>query len=228
MESIVIAIISALGIGLGSFLTYLYNKRQASNEEKKIDNQALTEREKNAQSFSLEAFKIFREAYENDLKDLRGRVLATEIAEKKCREDYDNLEEKFEKLKLNLKLLELALPELPTPMWTKSSDGIILRLNKAFEDKYLRPLGKWNDEYIGKTDIEFWGKDIGSVYHNNDLLVMKTGKTQVFKEPVLQADGTIKHDFTIKYVRKIDDQYVIGLGGIALEGDIVDMLLLLK
>lgn len=225
MEAIIIAAISTIGVLLGSFLTYLYQKRQASNEAKRIDNESITEREKNSQSFGIESFKIFREAYEQDLKDLRDRIISAEIAEKRCKEDYDSLSTKFEKLKLDLRLLELALPELPTPMWTKSSDGVILKLNKAFEDKYLRPLGKWNEEYIGKTDIEFWGKEIGQIYHDNDIIVMKSGKTQIFREPVKQPDGKIVYDYTIKYVRKLDDEYVIGLGGIALAEDIVKMLI---
>ena len=141
MESIIVALISTLGVGIGAFLTYLYNKRQAANEAKKIENAAIVDREKNTMDYTLASFTLFKETAEQDIKDLRARIIETEIKERKCSEDYIELSKKYETLRSDIHLLELALPDLPTPMWTKSDTGVMLKLNKAYESKYLVPLG---------------------------------------------------------------------------------------
>ena len=86
------------------------------------------------------------------------------------------------------------------------------------------PLGKSREDYIGKTDVDFWGKEIGEIYTRNDQVVIHSKKPMVTVEPVNTNDGVSKV-YVIKYPYLISEQYVVGLGGIAIGEDFVESLM---
>lgn len=231
MEATVLSvIIGALVAIVPAVLTYLYQRSQIRNEKNKMTlerEEMLLKIDKDRdiaiKESNLSEFDIFRKAYIEDRALLHKELTEAKLAEEECILKSKKLEEDMRQLKNQLLLLQISLPELPIPMWTKSDTGVFLAVNKAFETIYLDPIGKKAEECIGKTDVEVWGIEIGSIYQRHDLSAMKTGKTESFVEP-LKTASTIKTIYVLRYVRKLDNSYIVGVGGLAFEESLLNSL----
>jgi hypothetical protein len=145
------------------------------------------------------------------LREMQERCIAIELK-------YAHLQTRFQ-------LLESATNNLPFPMWTKSagtaeSPGVMLTMNKAYADFFLKPVGKTINDYRGKTDAEMWGTEIGSRYWQGDLEVMNTGAQVklVVASHILDSEGKPVKITVYKYPRKING-VIVGIGGIAIPRD---------
>lgn len=130
--------------------------------------------------------------------------------------------EKVAGLQNELLMHQSATISNPLPMWIKSvgtatEPGKMLAVNEAFEDLYLRPIGRRATEYIGLSDRDFWGSEIGDSYWAQDLEVIYSGEI---------ADVTANHPFkkkngvpiqlrVIKYPRYFG-RTMIGVAGVAI------------
>ena len=110
-----------------------------------------------------------------------------------------NQESEYDRLKSNMILLSLADDTYPNPKWLKSTDGIMLRLNKAYEDLFLRPLNYTRSDYIGNDDYAIFSKDIADNFRKHDRYVLKIGKPVTFMETVIMPDGTRENVEVTKY-----------------------------
>ena len=54
-------------------------------------------------------------------------------------------------------MLSLGEDNYPNPKWVKSVDFMMLKLNKAYEDLYLKPYGMRRADYIGRYDYDILG-----------------------------------------------------------------------
>ena len=80
-----------------------------------------------------------------------------------------------------------SLANLPNPYWIKKYDPIrddfvMVYLNDAYEEDYLISVGKTKDEYIGKTDTEFWGAEVAEAYNRHDREILTSKSSDIFKE----------------------------------------------
>lgn len=102
-----------------------------------------------------------------ELNELKVRILSLE---------KENIE-----LTARIEVLTYSSFESPLPAWVKSVDGRMIALNRAYEDLFLIPNNRTVDDYIGKTDEEFWGSlgapEVGRDYWETDLRVLATEKT---------------------------------------------------
>jgi two-component system, OmpR family, aerobic respiration control sensor histidine kinase ArcB len=74
---------------------------------------------------------------------------------------------------------ENILANLPGHVYWKDKDGVYLGCN----NKQARSLGqKQGLEIIDKTDCDLLGSEIGNKIRENDLLIMKTGQSEVIEE----------------------------------------------
>lgn len=101
--------------------------------------------------------------------------LKKEVAEKQV--TIETIDEELTRLKASFLTLNYSIEQFPFPMWIKSTGtytkpGIMLYLNPAYEEYYLEPIGKTRLDYIGKTDAEFWGNPLGTMYWSNDMKVI--------------------------------------------------------
>jgi PAS domain-containing protein len=112
-----------------------------------------------------------------------------------------------------LMLLESVHNDLPLPQWIKDKHGRMLALNKSYVNVFLAALGKDADDYIGKTDEDVWGKDIGSKYMLHDEWVMEKKQPIYLEEVVKTTDGNVLWQI-FKYPR-FEDGVVVGVGGLA-------------
>lgn len=111
-------------------------------------------------------------------------------------------------------LLESAHMDLPIPMWLKDTKGIMLALNASYEQTFLIPNGKTTSDYIGKTDIDVWGQEIGTQYWKHDQQVLRTGRKFDGKE-IVEVDGEKTEYRVIKYAR-FAGRTKIGIAGLAI------------
>lgn len=154
------------------------------------------------------------------LKNMQEQLDAMRVENERCRKfeiDYNN---RVASLQAKIIMLESATMNLPLPMYlktvgTEGSPGTMLAVNEAYERMYLMPFGKNAADYIGKTDVEFWGEKLGTFYWLNDLTVVQTG--EIFDDdsisPFKGKDGDRKKVRVIKYPRYFGAS-MIGIAGI--------------
>lgn len=134
-------------------------------------------------------------------------------SEKELSERVGRLENLYQQCLYKLQLMESAHYDLPIPAWLKDTSGTMLSVNKAYEEIFLIPLGKSATDYIGKTDSEFWGEDLGSEYSKNDQKVFRSGKSQIVTETVMLPNMETTKWMILKYIRMAGNTKV-GIAGI--------------
>lgn len=149
----------------------------------------------------IATYKDLLERVEKELIDIKSenRIM---------REEIDDVRSKNKELQGQMILLQSADNLYPFPMWLKSPNGTMLVIN----DEYVRIFNIKKSEYIGKTDVEIWGEEVGTSYWNNDLKILKGKKLYVGRENVPTGSGEW---LIIKFPLKIGD-IVIGLKGYAI------------
>lgn len=134
-----------------------------------------------------------------------------------CKEEIMKMREELNELKSKLIVLESAHFDIPFPMWLKSLDCKMISLNTEYENHFLSPIKKRAKDYIGKTDHEFWGMEIGKEYAFNDNLTLKSKNGYWSgKERIKIGEEEYTDQWTVvKYVR-YSGRTPIGIGGIAI------------
>jgi len=109
-----------------------------------------------------------------------------------------------EKLRASEAFYHSLVETLPQNIFRKDLNGRFTFANKRF----CQSLGVKLEELVGKTDFDFYPPELANKYKNDDLLVIRTGKTfetieenqppggskmyvQVCKTPIRDADGKI-------------------------------------
>jgi len=169
-------------------------------------------------------FKAISDAYAIEFERQNKKLIDLEARVQACADNEAEQASKIRNLQLTIKSISIQGLQLPIPMWMKDELGTMISLNDDYEKSFLLPLGKSREDYIGKTDVEFWGKEIGEIYSSNDQAVIQSKKPMVTVEPINTVKG-IDKVYAIKYPYLISEQYVVGLGGIAISEDFVDSLI---
>ena len=173
-------------------------------------------------------FSELKQGYSDEYTRLQQEIQSIKEAEEECTKRNLELEGKFMKLSAQFRLFQISKPQLEAPAWVKDPHGVMLALNDEYERKYLLPLGKTREDYIGKNDIEMWGKEIGEAYMRLDRMVISTGRPQSSIEPLSTRNG-VKSIYVIKYpltVPGIEGQkpFIMGIGGHTVEPALVDQM----
>lgn len=180
------------GGGLGVFLTFkLGNRKQNQSElEKVID----TYRERTLEDSAV-------------IKELRDRIDQLERITNKRDLEVVNLRNQ-------LMLFESSHVDIPLPMWLKDVNGVMLFLNREFEDTFLRPIGKTSHDYIGKRDADIFEKKDAEAFAKSDAEVYRKKRPTRFIEEVTR-NGEVFEVTSIKYPRFLGNT-IIGIGGVLL------------
>ena len=198
---IIITIVSSLG-GY-KILDAITNAWRARKQEGRDDDEFLSSNFKEL----LAMYKAERDEKQSliDRQSNAIQVLTLQVRE---------LEDHVRDLKTTLSTMEALHLDLPLPQWVKDKKGRVISMNKAFEDIFLLPIGKTLEDYIGYTDTEVWGEEIGSEYAENDLEVLRKRRAIHNVETVLTKSGKKKYWYTFKYPIW-QNRSIIGVGGIA-------------
>lgn len=156
--------------------------------------------------------------YQDVLRDLSSEITRLRGVERNCTELMMQYGREISDLRTKIVMLESAQMSSPLPMWLKSTGtddrpGVMLAVNRAYEDMFLLPFGKTADDYIGRTDAEIWGDALGSGYWENDLSVIRSGNSlDILEVNPLTDKRTLR---VIKYPRMYNGR-IIGIAGIAI------------
>lgn len=162
-------------------------------------------------------FQILREAYKDEFIRYGEKFdkLNAKYAVLEAR--LEELQLENERLKENLRHVEVTYPDLPVPMWLKDQNGMMLSLNQAYEDAFLLPQGKTRVNYIGHYDEDIWGEDIAAMFRGNDLAAATEKKLSFVIEDSIE-NSLLKDWEFFKYPKYVDGIF-IGVGGLALPKD---------
>lgn len=129
-------------------------------------------------------------------------------------EKIDMLERKLYDLHNKILLMESSHSDLPLPQWLKDTNGVMLALNKAYEDYFLTPISKSSADYIGANDYQIWPADIADNLFANDREVMRLRKP-IRRKEIMKVNGHTQEIEVIRYPR-YSGRTLIGIAGIAL------------
>ncbi|MEW6530094.1 MAG: PAS domain S-box protein [Thermodesulfobacteriota bacterium] len=126
---------------------------------------------------------------------------------------YEISERKLAERKLYKTLIRrnAILDNIPDMAWLKDSEGTFLAVNEPF----AKACGISKEELCGKTDFDFWPKDMAQRYKDDDEEVMKTRKRKSIEETLVHREGQDVWIETIKSPIYDENGAVIGTTGIA-------------
>jgi hypothetical protein len=105
----------------------------------------------------------------------RERVVSLEAENKLLESKIEKLEAKVIQLTLDVKLLRSHSEHYHFPEWVKDGNQRLRHGNDAFRLHFIEAQGRELSDYIGKTDIEFHGPEIGEYYREKSLKVFESG-----------------------------------------------------
>ncbi|MGD0282073.1 MAG: ATP-binding protein [Dissulfurispiraceae bacterium] len=108
--------------------------------------------------------------------------------------------------------LRTLLQTIPDLIWLKDKDGVYLSCNAMFE----RALGAREADILGKTDYDFYDRELADLFREHDRKTMATGKPLSYEEWItFAADGHHALVHIIKTPMHDDNGNLIGVLGIA-------------
>lgn len=117
----------------------------------------------------------------------------------------------FREMKLERSRLQALLSAIPDPVFVKNANGVFMSCNKAFE----RLLGAPEKSILGKTDYDFFDKDLADFFREKDRAATAAGRPLSNEEWLeFAADGYSGLFETTKTPLYLDGQ-AIGTLGIA-------------
>lgn len=124
-------------------------------------------------------------------------------------------EEAMRKQALDLRALQqlqqALLHSIPDIAWLKDAQGRYIAVNERF----ARAFGVSVDAVTGKTDAEIQSPALLGGTHNSDNLVLNSGVTRRYDEPITDAAGRLTWMETTKVPLYNNQSELIGLAGIA-------------
>ena len=147
-----------------------------------------------------EELKRYREHLE-DMVESRTAELEKEIAERKFTEkELHNSENKYRTL----------LENLPQKVFLLDRNLIFVSCNESFvRDKKIRP-----KKIAGKTDYDFFPKELADKYRADDRRIIKSGKTEEIEDKLV-INGKEFIEYTVKCPARDERGNIVGLFGIS-------------
>jgi PAS domain S-box-containing protein len=150
-------------------------------------------------------------------KPIQARLFAHRIVTGKCSgilvvlHDVSEQRQAEEALKASEQLLQTVLDSIPTRVFWKDKNCVIVGCNHAA----ARDAGFVSAaDAIGKTDDDLYPAEIARQFREDDRHVMSTGTSKLFyEEAVPQRNGVLKWRMTSKVPLRASDGSVIGLLG---------------
>jgi|GEM_PF-5224897 len=106
-------------------------------------------------------------------------------------------------------LYKTLIENIPQKIFCKDKDGRWLSINSAFAaDLKIKPV-----ECIGKTDYDFFPKELADKYRSDDRRIMKAGNIESIEEEYIQ-DGELRKVHTTKTPLRDRNGNVTGIMGI--------------
>ncbi|MFQ5790833.1 MAG: PAS domain-containing protein, partial [Acidobacteriota bacterium] len=138
----------------------------------------------------------------NELREMRQRVAELEASEKERRRAEEELRESEEKYRT-------LIENVPQKIFLKDRNSVYVSCNENYaSDLKIKP-----EEIAGKTDYDFYPKELAEKYRADDKRIIESGGTEDIEEKYIQeGQEVIVH--TVKTPVKDEHGSAIGILGI--------------
>ena len=155
------------------------------------------------------AEKALMEAHNELEKKVEERTANLKIASKRLRSQITRRKRVEEVLRKSEKKYRILLENLPQRIFHKDRNLVYVSCNKNYaEDLNIKP-----DEIVGKTDYDFYPKELAEKYRADDKRVIESGNEEMIEERYIQDRKEVIVQ-TVKTPIKDDQGDVIGILGI--------------
>jgi len=139
------------------------------------------------------------------VRDESGKVYAVQIVS----HDITQRKQAEEALRASNHKYRTLLENLPQKIFLKDTNSVYISCNKNYSDDLnIRP-----DEIVGRTDYDFFPKELAEKYRADDERIVKSGETKELEETYTQ-DGREVTVHTVKTPMKDETGSVFGVLGI--------------
>ncbi len=115
------------------------------------------------------------ETKEQIIRELRRRIAELEKSENKRQRE-------MEKLLMSENKYKVLIENLPQKIFHKDGNSVYVSCNESYaNDLKIQP-----DEIVGKTDYDFYTKELAEKYRADDKRIMESGETEYFEERYIQ------------------------------------------
>jgi PAS domain S-box-containing protein len=136
------------------------------------------------------------------VKELRQRIAELEKSENQCQRER-------EKLLMSENKYKVLIENLPQIIFYKDRNSVYISCNESYaNDLKIKP-----DEIVGKTDYDFYTKELAEKYRADDKRVIESGETEEIEEKYIR-DGQELIVHTVKMPIKDEKDGAIGILGI--------------
>jgi len=198
------AMLTLIGTVLGTYLTYQVQDKNASISFEDVGAKNFQQLF-DLQSKQITDLKVENKELELRIEDLTKQVQSLQIAQLRNSQ--------------NALLFNNSIDNFPFPYWVKSREGRMVKINTAFEDAYLKPVGKDRLDYIGKTDYDIWTDEEANNFAVTDNQVVRTKKEVVFIETIT-LNGKKKRLLVTKFPIFLSSE-VIGIAGFSVPKEFI-------
>jgi PAS domain S-box-containing protein len=149
----------------------------------------------------------------NNELDYKVRQRTSELKAANDDLKYEISEKKHAERRLRQTLIRqnAILDNIPDMAWLKDKDGTFLAVNEPF----AKASGISREKLLGKTDFDFWPKELAQRYIDDDEQVMKTRKRKSIEETLVHTEGKDVWIETIKSPIYDENGEVMGTTGIS-------------
>ena len=195
----------------------LFKKEQADiylEEDKKILNGKVSSIKRKEEN-TINSHKTFSQIIKVPIKNKKGKIIglfgtSSDITEQESASSQ--LAEKNKALEKEQTLFKALMDNMPDTIYIKDTECRFLDGNPQ---QITITKAKTHENLLGKTDFDFYPKDIAEIYFKDDKNVIETGKPVINKEEIgFDADGNIRIKSTTKVPFRDKDGKIIGLVGI--------------
>jgi len=143
----------------------------------------------------------------DELKKLRKKIAKLEKSQSKSKK-------KEQELLLDRALFKSFMDSVPISVYFKDKKGNLLQVNKYYLEQEGSPSVTSEEDVKGKTDFDFYPKDLAEAARKDDLQVMKTGKPIVDRgETSKNSKGEKVYLSTTKALLTDEEGNTIGIFG---------------
>jgi PAS domain S-box-containing protein len=135
-----------------------------------------------------------RHLIRQERNQIKEKLLLVQSENLKLQDDQQNIQQTESRLRDYLKLMDILINTIPTPIYFKEVQGVYQGCNKMFAKNIL---GLTRDRIIGKRPHELPAQippDLASTYQNQELRMLEKERMHSFEAQVQCADGE-RRDF---------------------------------